>query len=76
MYINLAKPQIDPENPLLPCAADAFAQKRFGRSFKQFDLRHLRQVGTDNLPKELRIASEFIRDASESSKKSGMSVLL
>ena len=72
----------DPENILLSSVTNGNAQKRVGRSFKQFDLRHSRQVGTENLPKEVRIASEFIRKASggkissRNSKKSGRSVFL
>ena len=75
MYANGTQ---DPENGLLPSETDGNAQKRFGRSFKQFDLKHLRQVGIENLPKEVRIPafSSVVKSSTKNSNKPGRSVFL
>ena len=75
MYTNQTQ---DPESALLSSVTDGNGPSGFGRSFKQFDLKHLRQVGIENLPKEVRIPafSSVVQSATKNSNKPGRSVVL
>ena len=49
----------DPEDILLPVPAAPNSKNRFGKSFKHFDPKHLRHVGVENLPGEVRLGPAF-----------------